>query len=54
MSREIILGDDFMYTGAIAASESLGEDLDGDTTSFIKQMLYVPHKKEDFRPTSRW
>ena len=48
MSREIILGDDFMY------SESLDEDLDGDTTSFIKQMLYVPHKKEDFRPTSRW
>jgi hypothetical protein len=41
VSREIILGDDFMY------SESLDEDLDGDTTSFIKQMLYVPHEKED-------
>jgi hypothetical protein len=38
VSREIILGDDFMYTGAIAASEALDEaldeDLDGDTTSF--------------------
>ena len=28
-------------------SEALDEDLDGDTTSFIKQTLYVPHKKED-------